>query len=587
MVVQRHSAKMSSNVYQSRGVSASELRHQLRTPLNHIIGYGEILLEEFPESMHRPSIESIVREARGMVETIQRVMGGDHPPDPEEAIIQLRDQLAARIRIVHDLVATLDVAMPREATEDLRRIAAAASCLDRALVEGVMAKPESGMLPAPHPMDTRVAVRPGSITGAGRILVVDDDALNRDMLSRQLERQGHHVDTAADGAAALAMLSATRFDMVLLDLMMPGMNGFEVLERIKRDPALSGVAVILVSALDEMDSVVRSIEAGAEDYLFKPVNPTLLRARIKSTLDKLRAEENVRRKQRLESIGLLAAGIAHDFNNLLTGIIGHAQLLEYSLTEPSDKEAIAAIVTAGERAADLTRQLLAYSGKTMLLMKAVDLVATLRDTEGLIHASLPRKVRLHLSRVPTPGIVGDENQIRQVLLNLVLNATEAIGPDAAGSITIETGGEKIAAGARFDVAPEEVKPGSYAWFEVRDSGCGMDAATAAKMFEPFFTTKFLGRGLGLAAVAGIVTAHHGLLRVTTSPGHGTAVRVCFPATDEIVQTPDAAEERLVLVVDDEPVIRQIVKVALERAGRKVLMASSGAEAIELFRKFSR
>ena len=174
--------------------------------------------------------------------------------------------------------------------------------------------------------------RSGSaFSGPGRILVVDDDEMNRDMLSRQLERQSMTLTPPAMEEPRLIMLARPRFDIVLLDLMMPGMNGFEVLEAVKRDPALSGVAVILVSALDEMDSVVRSIEAGAEDYLFKPVNPTLLRARIKSTLDKLRAEESIRRKQRLESIGLLAAGIAHDFNNLLTGIIGHAQLLEQAL----------------------------------------------------------------------------------------------------------------------------------------------------------------------------------------------------------------------------------------------------------------
>ncbi|MDP9170314.1 MAG: response regulator, partial [Acidobacteriota bacterium] len=420
---------MSSNPAPAHTIAASELRHQLRTPLNHIIGYSEILLEEYPEGAHRQSIQAVVREAAGMVDSVQQIVGGDHLGDPEEAIGELRGRLDSRIKTVIELLAKLKSSMPEGASADLDRIAAAARTLDRLLLDGSAA----AMRAQVHPMDTPVEARPGPASGAGRILVVDDDEMNRDMLCRQLERQNHQVATAADGATALDMLRASRFDIVLLDLMMPGMNGFEVLERIRRDPGLSGVAVILVSALDEMDSVVRSIEAGAEDYLFKPVNPTLLRARIKSTLDKLRAEEHVRRKQRLESIGLLAAGVAHDFNNLLTGIIGHAQLLEYSLTDPVDREAVAAIISAGERAAELTRQLLAYSGKAMFHMKPVDLAAAIRDTEGLIHASLPRRVRLVLNLDAVPTIVADHNQLRQVLLNLVLNSAEAIGPDVSGS----------------------------------------------------------------------------------------------------------------------------------------------------------
>jgi len=412
----------------------------------------------------------------------------------------------------------------------------------------------------------------------GRILVVDDDEVNRDMLLRQLARQRHEVSTAPDGPTALALLRERRFDIMLLDLMMPGMNGFEVLEAVKADPALSGVAVILVSALDEMDSVVRSIEAGAEDYLFKPVNPTLLRARIKSTLGRLRAEEMVRRKQRLESIGLLAAGIAHDFNNLLTGILGYAQLLAQALDSPKDREMADAILRGGERAAELTRQLLAYSGKGMFRMQPVNLASLICESEGLIHASLSKKVQLQLQLADVPPIVADENQIRQVLINLVLNGAEAIGADGTGCVTIETGVGEIAAGAQFDVFADEVKPGRYAWFEVRDTGCGMDPVTISKIFEPFFTTKFLGRGLGLAAVAGIVRSHRGLLRVSSQPGQGSALRLYFPM--QAGETP-ASVQPLVLVVDDESVVRQMVKMTLERAGRGVAVAESGEEAVEI------
>ena len=397
------------------------------------------------------------------------------------------------------------------------------------------------------------------------------------MLLRQLAPQRHDVATAPDGPTALALLRERRFDIMLLDLMMPGMNGFEVLAAVKADPALSGVAVILVSALDEMDSVVRSIEAGAEDYLFKPVNPTLLRARIKSTLERLRAEELVRRKQRLESIGLLAAGIAHDFNNLLTGIIGYAQLLLQALEIPKDREMAEAILQGGERAAELTRQLLAYAGKAMSRMLPLDLPSLIRQSEGLIRASLPKNVRLQLELADVPPIVADMNQIRQALLNLSLNAAEAIGADGTGCVAIETGVGEVAPSAHFDVVPDELKPGLYVWFEVRDTGCGMDSATVSKIFEPFFTTKFPGRGLGLAAVAGIVRSHRGLLRVTSAPEKGSALRLYFPPR------PGHDVAPVVLVVDEEAGVRQMVEMALARLGRDVILAQSAGEALDALR----
>jgi DNA-binding response OmpR family regulator len=486
------------------------------------------------------------------------------------------------VRRVQLLAADLTEAMPSAAHADLGRISAAANMflesLDIGAIESFVSPNKGVVSPLREP-------RPDQVSGAGRILVVDDNELNRDMLCRQLEKQQHQVATAGDGETALNMLRAERYDIVLLDLMMPGMDGFEVLSAIRADTAMSGVAVILVSALDEMDNVVRSIEAGAADYLFKPVNPTLLRARIKSTLDKIRADEAIRRKQRLESIGLLAAGIAHDFNNLLTGIIGNAQLLQQVLGTAEDREMADSIVRAGERAAELTRQLLAYSGKAMSHMQPVDLASLIRESERLIRASLPKKVRLELRLNPMPAITADQNQLRQALLNLTLNAAEAIGPDCAGVVTLETGAERLADVMHFDVAPDHVRPGRYAWLDVRDTGCGMDTATVGKIFEPFFTTKFLGRGLGLAAVAGIVRSHNGLLRVQSAPGEGSSLRMYFPLAVEEPE-PGGVEQSgpCVLVVDDEAVVRQIVKLALERAGRKVLLADSDEAAVDVLRR---
>ncbi len=568
-------------------ISASELRHHLRTPLNHITGYAEFLIEEYPDALSAAHLNEILGEANAMLETIQQMGGSEQISVDPDVVAALRDQLDPRAGRVRQLALDLRSLMPSAALGDLQRIASAAGSLVEDLAMGNI-----GSL---TPIQPQKIAKPDEVRqeapGSGRILVVDDDEINREMLLRQLSRQQNEVMTAPDGATALAMLRAQRFDILLLDLMMPEMNGFQVLEAVKGDPSLFGVAVIMVSALDEIDTVVRSIEAGAEDYLFKPVNPTLLRARIKSTLEKLRAEETVRRKQRLESIGLLAAGIAHDFNNLLTGIVGYAQLLRQALTAPGDLDMADAIIRAGERAADLTRQLLAYSGKGMLRMQSVNLASLIRQSEGLVHASLPKDVRLQIHLGDVPAIIADVNQIREILLNLTLNAAEAIGPDATGWVAIETGTEEVGLEAQFDVVPDELKPGLYVWLEVRDSGCGMDTDTLSKIFEPFFTTKFLGRGLGLAAAAGIVRSHKGMLRACSAPGQGTALRLYFPVAAREKIGKEAGDKEagnaaalLTLVVEDESEVRRIVKVTLERAGRGVVLAESGEEAIEVFRR---
>ena len=557
-------------------VAAAEFRHRLRTPLNHLIGYGEMLREDYP-SWSR-SIEDILAESNLMLDALQQTAASDPSIITPAALTRLRHQMTGGIDRVSRTVRDLLKGMPEAAHADLERMSAAAASLETALTARAMAA-----APATPSFsgDTReLSLEP--TTGPGRILVVDDDSLNRDMLSRQLEKRGHSVAVAADGPSTLEMLREGRFDLVLLDVIMPGMNGFEVLQAIRADPALGRVAVILVSALDEIDIVVRCIEAGAEDYLLKPIDPTLLRARLKSTLDKLRAEETVRRKQRLESIGLLAAGIAHDFNNLLTGIIGNAQLLEQFMESPQDREMAESIVRAGERAAELTKQLLAYSGKASFQMQPIDLAALIRESEDLIRAGLPKRAQLQLRASNVPKIIADPNQIRQTILNLTLNAGEALSTAGQGSVIVETGVEEVN-GEHFDVMPDQPAQGHFAWFEVRDNGTGMDAATVSKIFEPFFTTKFLGRGLGLAAVAGIVRSHRGYLRVRSEPEQGSAFRVYFPLNGAASASPDSSDGRKrVLVIDDETIVCQIVTMALQRAGFDVAVAQNGEAAIEMF-----
>jgi PAS domain S-box-containing protein len=283
-------------------------------------------------------------------------------------------------------------------------------------------------------------------------------------------------------------------------------------------------------------------------------------------------EEQFRDAQKFETVGALAAGVAHDFNNLLTSIMGNASLILGELPPESDyRDRLRDVVHASHRAADLTRQLLAYSGKGRHFMQKVELSGLVRRIRELIEAAIPKKIALQLQLAPNlPSIEADANQVQQIVLNLVDNAAEAIGEEI-GTITIETG----------------LDPEGAVFLEVADTGCGMDPETRARIFDPFFTTKFTGRGLGLAAVSGIVRGHKAAIRVTSAPNQGSAFRVSFPCEAAVptAQPGSAASAdsgpHTVLVVDDEEMVRRVAQATLEVRGHKVLMADNGLEAIRV------
>jgi PAS domain S-box-containing protein len=247
-----------------------------------------------------------------------------------------------------------------------------------------------------------------------------------------------------------------------------------------------------------------------------------------------RLEVKLHAAQKLESIGVLAGGVAHDFNNLLTGILGNASLMLDDV--PSGHPArprLEAIIRGSEKAADLTSKLLAYAGKGQFVLAALDLSQLVKDILSVIHASIPKTARLHLAlKRNLPRILGDPVQLHQLVMNLVINAGEAIGEDRPGTIRVNTGMQEI---SRYYLErnpyamQNEIAAGAYVFVEVRDTGCGMDEATMAKIFDPFFSTKFTGRGLGLAAVHGIVRGHRGTLELYSAPGGGTTFKVLLPA----------------------------------------------------------
>jgi PAS domain S-box-containing protein len=301
-----------------------------------------------------------------------------------------------------------------------------------------------------------------------------------------------------------------------------------------------------------------------------------------------RMEEQLRQSQKLESIGLLAGGIAHDFNNLLTGILGNISLaLEVTPPNPGQRM-LESSLRAAERAADLVRQLLAYAGKGRFVIEPVDLSVTVRDLAPLLESSISKKVSLKLDLDPAPPAVdADLAQMHQLIMNLAVNGAEAIGEDCTGEVAIRVRVRSLEQAAQEPA----LAAGTYVCLEVSDTGCGMDELTRAQIFDPFFTTKFTGRGLGLAAVAGIVRAHSGTVQVESAPGSGSTFRVWLPAAEQPARRaePMAARKRLagrgtILVVDDEAMVRQFARATLTRHGYSVLLAENGQDAVRLFRE---
>ncbi len=300
----------------------------------------------------------------------------------------------------------------------------------------------------------------------------------------------------------------------------------------------------------------------------------------------------VQHAQKLESLGVLAGGIAHDFNNLLVGILGNAELALETLPqrEPA-KRFLEGIATTSKRAAELANQLLAYAGKGRFVVSTFDLNALIEELSSLLEASISKKASLRFDLADeAPCLEADATQIRQVVMNLITNASDAIG-DGDGVISIRTGVMAVdRAYLSRTFLDEELPEGRYVFFEVGDTGCGMDTETKRRMFDPFFSTKTAGRGLGMAALLGIVRGHHGAIRVSSKPGAGTTIRVLLPASGR--EAPPVALESTtiwrgsgkVLVVDDETVVREVAEAILSGAGFEVLAAKDGIEALEVVRR---
>ncbi len=341
--------------------------------------------------------------------------------------------------------------------------------------------------------------------------------------------------------------------------------------------------------------------AGAfEVYAFQ-VSPMRMAVFFNEVTERKQAEEERRKleaqiqhTQKLESLGILAGGIAHDFNNLLMSVLGNADLALNELSPVSPvREYIADIESAAIRAADLCRQMLAYSGKGRFVVEALDLRELVEEMAHILEVSVSKKAVLNLHFADNlPAVRADATQIRQVLMNLITNASEAIG-DRSGVISISTGAQDCERSYLSEMYLDDDLPeGLYTYLEVADTGDGMEKEVINRIFDPFYTTKFTGRGLGMAAVLGIVRGHGGAIKIYSEPGKGTTIKVLLPAAYEPAVAADSAASvnkawtgsGTVLLVDDEETVRAIGGKMLTHLGFEVKTASDGREALRVYRE---
>ncbi len=341
-----------------------------------------------------------------------------------------------------------------------------------------------------------------------------------------------------------------------------------------------------------IELIGRYLATAMENARLFEQNQAALAERERAEKERLALERKMLEAQKLESLGVLAGGIAHDFNNLLVTMLGNAGLALMEVNaESRARHYVEQFQIAAQRAADLTRQMLAYSGKGRFIVQPVSLNDVIEEMVRLLRVSISKQAVLQLQLAPQlPLISADATQLRQVVMNLITNASDALA-EHPGTITVSTGSIHMERADLYRAQPTDALPtGEYVFLEVADTGSGMDAETQARIFEPFFTTKFTGRGLGLAAVLGIMRGHQGAIQVHSTTGQGTTFRLLFPPqTAALCPLPAptislAPKTRArVLIVDDEEMVREVTMDLLRRFGYEIVGAENGTRALELAR----
>ena len=429
------------------------------------------------------------------------------------------------------------------------------------------------------------------------LLIVEDSENDAWLAILELERAGYeiaHVRVETE-AALRAALQQSRWDVVISDYNVPGFSGAAALEIVRE--VRSDMPFIFVSGTIGEETAVSAIRAGANDYVMKSnlrrLAPAIERElREATSRDERRELENqLRQAQKMEAVGRLAGGVAHDFNNLLTAIMGYAQLAAGRL--PPDHQVlqdVQEIMNASERAAMLTRQLLAFSRKEVVQTRILDLGALVTDMAKMLRRIVGEEIQMVVrTEGDLGGVKADIGQMEQVVLNLVVNARDAM--PTGGRLIIET--ENVELGEVYVGEHVAAKPGAYVLLAVSDTGTGMDEETKSRIFEPFFTTKASdkGTGLGLATVYGIVQQSGGAIQVYSELGRGTTFKIYLPRTAgpiEVLRSSDTLDQaprgtETVLLVEDQEVVAAVVRGALHTCGYQILEARHGEEALRIWK----
>jgi len=394
------------------------------------------------------------------------------------------------------------------------------------------------------------------------ILVVDDDPDGLGLMADLLKMHGFRVVISRDGESGLKRAGYARPDLILLDVTMPGIDGFETCLRLKAKEHTRDIPVIFLTALSDTVDKIKGFEAGGVDYITKPFREAEVMVRIETHLrlremqkqlktqnERLRQEITLREQaekerrdfqhrlqqaRKAESLGRMVGAVAHHFNNYLFVISGNLEIMQEDLPPQSGMmENLEEAEKAIRKATDLGRLMLTYLGQSVGKRSPCNLSEEVSGIAPLIETAMPDNVRLELELAAgLPAVKIGLDDIRRIMMNLVENACESLD-GKSGTLRAVTGKTSCDRETLERATWVEAStPGEYVYIEVVDEGCGMDAETIERMFDPFFSTKFTGRGLGLASVAGIVRANDGAIHVSSQPGSGTAVRVLFPAEGE-------------------------------------------------------
>ncbi len=422
------------------------------------------------------------------------------------------------------------------------------------------------------------------------LLVEDDDddfLLTRDLVARL----GYELERVSDYADGSRAVRTGDYDVALVDYRLGADNGVELVRELVESGCQT--PMIVLTGQGDYNVDLEAAEAGASDYLVKgEITPSLLERTIRYAVQTRmhlqslqKHEEALRQSQRMEAVGQLAAGIAHDFNNLLLIIRGYSSLILDRSDDEKIRQQAGQIDRAADRAADLTRQLLAYSRQQILQPETCDLNVIVQETLRLLERLIGEDIAVMSTCAPSlPTVVVDRGQVSQVILNLAINARDAM-PDG-GTLTVRT--VPVELDEHSVREHPDVAPGRYVLLEITDTGVGMDSETRQRVFDPYFTTKEGGTGLGLATVYGIVRQSGGHVWLYSEPGIGTTFKIYFPL-GETEQLPAALMHEsgsldgteTILLVEDADLVRDLVTNVLESFGYTVLAAKDGLEALEI------